>query len=187
MKDFFDRKTFDPVNNAEHKATLNILRSIGRQRIRKMTPSTAFQWALRTELRNGFFLDLGCGDSPDALIAHNAGFTACGIDLFPPTADSGGFMIRADVAEHIPMNDASQDVIISQAMLDLIEPTARLSFFREVDRVLKPGGAFFCYIQWLQSGWGFDLKEEHERALAVWPSIEKRSQGFIVRKEMPNE
>lgn len=185
MKEFFNRKKFDPVNNEADKSALNVLRQHGRRRVcskYRHLHSTALNWAfLETTTRSGRFLDLGCGDSPDSLIAAELGFEAFGLDLFPPTTKNIDF-IEADAVEHIPLFDNSVDIAISQAMLDLIEPVAREQFFREVDRVLKHGSVFACYIQWLQSGWGFDLQEEQERASKVWKNIRPKTQGFVVIK-----
>lgn len=191
MKEFFDRKTFDPINNEADKSTLNVLRQIGARRMRIYSRSSALtlfekssaalQWIWKEERDSGAYLDLGCGDSPDALIMQGAGFAAQGVDLFPPREPNEIF-IKSDVVERIPFSDGAIDLISSQAMLDLIEPVAREQFFREVNRVLKVGGIFACYIQWLQSGWGFDLQEEQERASKVWDLIHPKTQGFVVIK-----
>jgi SAM-dependent methyltransferase len=180
MKDFFDRKTFDPENNAEHKSILNVLRNQGRIRRSKMVQSSAMKWALK-KARSGTFLDLGCGDSPDAEIAARLGFTTvASLDLFKPEKPFN--FTYADVAEAIPFADNSVDVAISQAMVDLIEPSERANFYREVNRVLKAGGIFACYLQWLQSGYGFDLDEECLRAESVWGKIKREAQGFLIIK-----
>ncbi len=187
MKDFFDRKTFNPANNPEHQRILSTLRGQGSHRLvvargghrRDGAQSTAMKWVVASGARSGTFLDLGCGNSGDALVAMKLGFDAHGLDLFPPSYDIKVPFIQCDVVDRIPFDDDSVDVAISQAMLDLIEPVARDQFFREVNRVLKPAGSFFCMMQWLQSGWGFDREEERDRARRVWPDLSTRSTGFV--------
>lgn len=192
MKDFFDRKTFNPDENITDRHTLRILRQVGSSRLNtylsggrgRATQSAAMRWALKaTNNRLGHFVDLGCGDSADCLVALDEGFnTARGFDLFSPDEQNPMDWVQADVVERIPYPDASVGMAVSQAMLDLIEPVARESFFREVNRVLKPSGVFACHIQWLQTGWGFDLGEERERAEKVWGKIKKEGTGFVATK-----
>jgi SAM-dependent methyltransferase len=184
MQNLFNRKTFDPINNPVDLKTLNILRTYGRSR---QSPSKALTWVALPS--KGTFLDIGCGDSRDWGYAKRAGMTALRTDLFPPRVDLPqhgriweGFH-PGDAAEALPFANESIDVAVSQAMLDLIEPFAREAFFQEVNRVLKSGGVFSCFIQWLQSGWGFDLAEEQERAIKVFGKIQKQSGGFTVTKE----
>lgn len=188
---FFDRKTFDPTNNDEDLSILRVLRVQGSRRSGNRTMSTAMRWSFaRTDTREGLFVDLGCGESYDAQIAREFGFETAKFDLFSPSltstfvggSDRTNFTV-ADIAEHIPLNDSTVEIAVCQAVVDLIEPVAREGFFREVDRVLKPAGVFCCSIYWLQSGWGFDMEEEQERARKVWSNIEKASPGFIAIKE----
>lgn len=182
MKDFFDRKTFDPINNEADKSTLNVLRQLGRRRQHNLIPSTAMSWVQPTEAELGSFVDLGCGDSPDWLIAKQMKFArGYRTDLFAPTSGTDDWT-KADIVEDVPFIGNSIDVAVSQAVVDLIEPVAREKFYRNVHRVLKPGGHFYCFIQWLQPGWGFDLTEEQGRAIKVFGTIEKKTGGFIATK-----
>lgn len=192
MKDFFNRKTFDPVNNSIDAQTLKTLRTMGSHRLvlargdhkREKARSMAMRWLNIGNVKSGVFIDLGCGNSGDCLVASKSGFTtAFGYDLFPPAyKHAEDFWVKADVVEKIPCADNSVDMAICAAMLDLVEPVAREQFFREVFRVLKPSGVFSCSIQWLQTGWGFDLAEEKERAIKVFGSIRKQTGGFIAVK-----
>lgn len=45
-------------------------------------------------------------------------------------------------AESLPFSDASMDAVVSVYMFHEIPPQARIRVFREVARVLKPGGMF---------------------------------------------
>lgn len=186
MQDFFDRKTFDPIKFAEDKVTLNRLRGYGSGR---RFPSTALSWIKPKQSGQYIFLDLGCGDSRDWVWAKDKyGFLISKrIDLFHPRIDRLDIQehkdfIQGDIAERIPYPNGMVDTAISQAVLDLIEPSARSQFFQEVNRVLKPGGVFACYMQWLQPGWGFDYNEELARAKEIWKVVDRRSGGFIATK-----
>lgn len=96
-------------------------------------------------------LDLGCGAGLDALLAARAvGATgrAVGVDLAPEmlaVARRGGgaapraAFVVADV-EALPFPDASFDLATSNGALNLVPD--KDAAFREVFRVLRPGGAF---------------------------------------------
>ena len=111
--DFFDRKTFNPIENNKHKQILTVLRQKGRKRKQEFLQhhsvahqSTAMKWALEYAQKGGVFFDLGCGDSADVAIAQKLGFTAQGFDLFPPfdydAETSDNSFILTDVVERIP-------------------------------------------------------------------------------------
>ena len=181
MKQLFSRKTFDPENH-DDAVTLVQLRSQGAKRMRDRLPSTSLRWAL-SQIQSGVLIDCGCGDSADVLLASKAGFQATGFDLFPPSDDFRGTFtfVRTDVVDLIPVEANSVDLVICQAMMDLIEPSARNDFLKEANRVMKSGAIFCCYLQWLEPGWGLDVPEEIERAKNVW-TVETRAQGYIGRK-----
>lgn len=96
-------------------------------------------------------VDLGCGGGLDVfLAAQKVGPTgkAIGIDMTPAmisrarkNAEEGGF---ANVAFHlatidkIPLPDASVDVVISNCVINLAPD--KPAVFREIARILKPGG-----------------------------------------------
>lgn len=74
-------------------AQLRRLRSVG---LRRNTPSAAYL-ALKGKLSRGsVFLDVGCGDSNDRLIAKSRGLVAFGIDSFVPLKRTSDGFIRGD-------------------------------------------------------------------------------------------
>ena len=96
-------------------------------------------------------LDIGCGAGFDLIVASRmVGKTGavCGIDLTPDMAEKAKrnlgqhgvphFDVRTAGAETIPFGDDTFDVIISNGVLNL-SPLKEKSF-REIYRVLKPGG-----------------------------------------------
>ncbi len=98
-------------------------------------------------------LDLGCAAGIDSFIAREAvgaGGQVIGIDLTPELvsratqiAHKQGFtnvvFYCADI-EQLPVPDQSVDVVISNGVFSLLSDRARV--FREMYRVLRPGGRF---------------------------------------------
>ncbi|MGD9615083.1 MAG: methyltransferase domain-containing protein [Alphaproteobacteria bacterium] len=92
----------------------------------------------------GYVLDVGCGPQPvpSYLRDYPAGLI-CGIDPIS-TADEHPFEFVPAVAEEIPWQDASFDVVCSGTTLDhffLLDVA-----LSEIRRVLKPGGHFVAWI-----------------------------------------
>jgi len=96
-------------------------------------------------------LDVGCGAGMDALIAAREvgdGGRVAGVDLTPEmveaaraAADEAGaahVTFEVGQAEELPFGDASFDVVISNAVINLVPDKQRM--FEEMARVLRPGG-----------------------------------------------
>jgi SAM-dependent methyltransferase len=119
----------------------------------------------------GLFLDAGCGDSPDALLAvRYLGFkSAIKVDLYPikqanrfverdlaKAEGKTGRFIQSDVCDMTgQVEDSSVSLIGCNAMIDLIEPEARPLFYAEAWRVLKPGGLLAISYIPLAAGYGW--------------------------------
>lgn len=216
----FDRRTFNPEIHALHRKTLNVLRQIGRSRawhclngIRYPSWPTEQRhesdhiwccgsnalkalWQGLQGKRNKegveVYIDIGCGDSPDAYIAALSGFESFGVDLFPPSPDSdmanvvscaaNSSFIRAD-ALLLPFKDYAADYISSQAMIALVKPQERLGLYEEIHRVLKIGGTFSLTGAELKCGYGWKQSEEIARARKI-PSweIESGLNGFCATR-----
>jgi len=100
-------------------------------------------------------LDHACGAGTDLLLAaRRVGKTgkAIGVDLTPGMRDiatkaaelaglSDIIDIRAGVYEALPVDDASVDVVISNGVINLAPD--KVHVFKEISRVLKPGGYLF--------------------------------------------
>lgn len=90
----------------------------------------------------GIVLDLGAGAGiVEQMDFRNFGARICGVDLDPrvannPMLDEG----RVADAGRIPYDDGTFDVVFSDNVLEHLDQP--LSVFREVSRVLKPGGVF---------------------------------------------
>lgn len=111
----------------------------------------ANHWALGRIEPGEVVLDLGCGAGTDLLIAAQmTGATGrvVGIDMtasmLTRAKESAAAMGIANVElhesliEHVPLSDASVDVVISNGVIDLVPD--KDAVFDEIDRVLKPGG-----------------------------------------------
>ena len=100
-------------------------------------------------------LDIGCGAGMDLLLAaHRAGASgqAIGIDMTPSMlelAKRGAIKaglwetveVRRGMAEELPVESETVDVVISNGVLNLSPDKDRA--FREVFRVLRPGGRLY--------------------------------------------
>jgi SAM-dependent methyltransferase len=120
-------------------------------------------------------LDLGCGSGVDTLIAASrAGPTGkvIGLDFSEAmvararqaAAEAGIANVefhQAD-AEHLPVDDASIDVAIVNGLINLVP--AREAIFRELARVVRPGGFVFCAEVVLQE----PLPPEEAANIANW-------------------
>jgi ubiquinone biosynthesis O-methyltransferase len=92
-------------------------------------------------------LDIGCGDGELALVLAERGATVTGIDASPAMIDTArrrAIQHNADVtfevaaAEHLPFPGERFDIATAITILCFVEDAAPL--FREIARVLRPGG-----------------------------------------------
>jgi arsenite methyltransferase len=104
------------------------------------------------ELRPGeTVLDIGCGAGLDSLIAaRQVGQSGrvVSVDMTPAMLDKaaagareagiGNIEFRKGLAEALPVEDASIDVVISNGVINLCPD--KMAVMQEVNRVLKPGG-----------------------------------------------
>jgi arsenite methyltransferase len=100
-------------------------------------------------------LDIGCGGGMDLMLAaRRAGPSgqAIGVDMTPSMLELAkraalkagvweGVEVRRGLAEELPVEVESIDVVISNGVLNLSADKARS--FGEVYRVLRPGGRFY--------------------------------------------
>jgi ubiquinone/menaquinone biosynthesis C-methylase UbiE len=100
-------------------------------------------------------LDAGCGiGGPARFLAESFGCTVTGVDLSEPfieaaryltgrTGQSGKVSFRAASALAMPFADASFDAVLLQHVaMNIFD---RETLYREIRRVLKPGGRFATY------------------------------------------
>lgn len=119
-------------------------------------PTTVFaKFVNRLKVR-GRALELGCGEGRDAIFLAKRGFRVVAFDTSSAAlsrarrrAREEGVPVRfetADMAGPLPFPDASFDLVAAIDSFHLVtSPRDRARHFREVGRVLKPGGFyFFC-------------------------------------------
>ncbi|MDZ4750454.1 MAG: class I SAM-dependent methyltransferase [Flavobacteriales bacterium] len=93
--------------------------------------------------KNKLVVDIGCGFGRFKSIVENAGGTWHGVEPF-----EGGFNTHVGDAENLPFPDQTYDIAIMHAVLEHV-PSVE-SAFKEVGRVLKPGGLFVGYVAFME-------------------------------------
>ncbi len=100
------------------------------------------------------FLEPGCGRGEFLRHFKNLGLDVCGVDICPEAAD-----FQKDIpvsianieCDGMPFPDATFDAIYSKSLLEhLSDPEA---YFREVHRILKPGGLLLTLVPDWQSNY----------------------------------
>ena len=106
------------------------------------------------EQRDLHFAELGCGAGPNLVWLANRGIRVSGIDISPTAlelcrrtlSDAGhdGLVGRLDegsVAD-VPWEDGALDGVLESCVFQHLDRDDRIAAFREVDRLVKPGGLF---------------------------------------------
>jgi len=120
-------------------------------------------------------LDVGCGAGMDSLVAAQmvgATGSVTGIDMTPEMVAKarasiaemglGTVRIVEGSAEHLPFDDGSFDVVISNGVIDLIPD--KDAVFSEIARVLRPGGRIQLADVTIQN----PVSEESRRDIDLW-------------------
>ena len=120
-------------------------------------------------------LDVGCGAGMDTLIAAQMvgrDGSVTGIDMTTAMVAKargsvavmglGNVTIVEGSAEHLPFDDASFDVVISNGVIDLIPD--KDAVFSEIARVLRPGGRIQLADVTIQN----PVSEESKRDIDLW-------------------
>ena len=135
-------------------------------------------------------LDHACGAGTDLLLAaRRVGPTgkAIGVDMTPGmrecaqvAAERAGLSemveIREGFFEHLPVTDASVDVVISNGVINLSPDKPQV--FREIFRVLKPGGRLFLADVVVQRELTLDARANPD----LWAAC---IGGAVVEEELP--
>ncbi len=99
-------------------------------------------------------LDVGCGAGYDLSRWLEAGWPPerlAGTDLVAARLDVAaaacpGVALRLTDGEHLPFDDGSFDVATAVTVFSsILDPEMRQTLFREMERVVKPGGAILVY------------------------------------------
>jgi len=118
--------------------------------------------------RKGVYIDFGCGDSPDAAIASDAGHYAYALDLVPPsesyqpsTIYNLGRFFKGDITGNMNnFGSGFADYASCHAVISLMRPYERIDFYHNVLSILRHGGLFAFTINQLRDGWKCNTSEE---------------------------
>ncbi len=95
--------------------------------------------SIKTELKNKVIVDAPAGTGATAEILHNLGANVKPFDLFPEYFMLDGVQChRANIAQHIPLDDKFADMLICQEGIEHFSDP--LTAFKEFNRILKPKG-----------------------------------------------
>jgi len=99
-------------------------------------------------------VDVGCSWGRWTIAAGRAGFSPIGVDVHIDALAAGGRVsrqigVQADYlcsdADHLPFKSESVDLVFSYSVLQHLERSLVIRFFKEVARVLRPHGT--CLVQ----------------------------------------
>jgi SAM-dependent methyltransferase len=116
-------------------------------------PDALFEYVAEMELPAGAVaVDAGCGEGEYAIeLAGRFGFTVTGVDLAPRLVEEARLTVppgcpvnfKVGSVENLPLASRSADLIWSRDVLSLVDNQGGV--YREVRRVLKPGGRALIY------------------------------------------
>ncbi len=113
-----------------------MLADLRAHRANKLIPST---------LRTGRILDIGCGTYP-YFLAHTSFAEKFAIDQLPLPQQTASelkiesFTLDLEIEPHLPFEDNYFDAVTLLAVVEHLDPSLMAKLFKEVYRVLKPGG-----------------------------------------------
>lgn len=129
-------------------------------------------------------LDAGCGKSPDVMIAveqdgFKKGYRMDLLPFFYSNDDKNIQNVLGDICEPWKgIKPNSLDVIISQAVLDLMDAPDRDLFYKNAYKYLKKGGVLMVYFVHLSCGWGYDFPDEYHACESI---------GFEIAQKYTNQ
>jgi ubiquinone/menaquinone biosynthesis C-methylase UbiE len=138
------------------------------------------------DMRDKRVLDIGCGiGGPAFFLARNYGANVVGTDLEPQLielakqrAKKSGLEAKTEfqVVEAGPLGfpDESFDFVVSSGAFTQI--SNKLEMFKEVLRVLKPGGVFSCY-DWMKS------ESDYSEDMHYWFKLEGLTYALVTPEQ----
>lgn len=114
-------------------------------------------------------VDIGCGYGRNRGIVESVGGAWVGVEPF-----EGGAHTVVGEAEALPFHDASFDIVIMDAVLEHVQDVD--AAFKEVARILKPGGAFIGYVAFMECF--HEISYSHLSYMALQYQAEKNGLTF---------
>jgi SAM-dependent methyltransferase len=145
----------------------------------------SIDWMMKkgVPLRGQIVLDLGGGTGIQALHLARAGARVIVADLRTFPVGEGCHRICSD-ALHLGLSHSSVDAIYCSNLLEHVPPSSRGRLFKEMSRVLRPGGyVYFSWCNWLSPFGGHEHSPFHYLgALGINLSCRlRRLQGRLVK------
>lgn len=119
-------------------------------------------------------LELGCGQGHDAVLIASYGYSVCGLDFSAVAVEQArksgeshpglkiGFL-RHDTADPLPFRTGAFGGVYSYLSLHYFTDSVTRRVFREIGRVLRPGGIFaFCVKSTSDPLWGKGIRLERD-------------------------
>jgi SAM-dependent methyltransferase len=97
--------------------------------------------------------------------------------LIEPRVEGNTHVVRADLEVGIPMPDASVDLVTSVSSIEHLSAAGQILFFREAQRVLRPGGAVAMTVSYL-----LGLNEHVLSVLSSNPILKR--EGFTISAQL---
>jgi SAM-dependent methyltransferase len=96
---------------------------------------------IREDLRSGRILDIGCGSFP-YFLSHTYFAEKFAIDQVTPSVEGNihWHMLDLNAAPSLPFDDQFFNVVTMLAVTEHLNPDSLVLLFRDVYRVLRPGG-----------------------------------------------
>lgn len=113
-------------------------------------PTIFSQFAIQYFPKTGSLLDLGAGHGQDSRFFAKKGYSVTGTDFsetalkfLKEKADKEGLKIKTeqvDLSKDLPFGNESFDIVYAHLSLHYFDQKTTVKLFKEIHRVLKPGG-----------------------------------------------
>ena len=127
----------------------------------------------------GKILDAGCGPGRDSKILTEKGFKVTGIDLSERMIEIAeqkkGKYHRMDVRD-LEFQDEKFDGVLANQLIIFFDGEEREKAFRELERVLKPGGTIFLG---LKKGEKPFKRERYDSSITQYPLTEEKARELL--------